>query len=195
MVCDGINHFNNINLAYSKEMIKMNAKRKYTIWLLIFIFSLPMFIAYQLAQHPDWVGKANTTNYGDWVKPGVMWKPKALNNRDWQLVYWDNGICDKDCFNTLNQLAKIRLAMGRKLYQMNIWLMIPNEEVLSSKEIKSLHKQDIQLAYADKVTQEEWKLFASHPIVLFSPEKQALLMYESNPNSKKMYHDLQLLIK
>ena len=176
-------------------MIKMNSKRKYIMWLLVFIFSLPMFIAYQLAQHPDWLGTANTTNYGVWVKPKVMWKNKALNERDWQLVYWHNGICDKACFNTLNQLAKIRLAMGRKLYQMTIWLMIPNDVTLTSKEIKSLQEQDIQLAYADNAIQDEWQLFASHPIVLFTPEKHALLMYESNPNSKKMYHDFQLLIK
>ena len=195
MVYDGICCINNLNLAYSKEMIKMNSKRKYIMWLLVFIFSLPMFIAYQLAQHPDWLGTANTTNYGVWVKPKVMWKNKALNERDWQLVYWHNGICDKACFNTLNQLAKIRLAMGRKLYQMTIWLMIPNDVTLTSKEIKSLQEQDIQLAYADNAIQDEWQLFASHPIVLFTPEKHALLMYESNPNSKKMYHDFQLLIK
>lgn len=176
-------------------MNKFKMKKKGIIWLLVLVFSLPMFVAYKLAQHPEWLGSINTTNYGQWVKNNVMWKAAVPNKRPWQLVYWVKDSCNKECLDSINQLAKIRLAMGRKLYQMNIWLMVPNHVQLSAKEIKNFQNQDILIAYADQKTQKQWSSFRDNPIVLFTPENKALLKYEANFNAKKMYHDLQLLIK
>jgi len=176
-------------------MNKFKMKKIGMIWLLVVVFTLPMFVAYKLAQDSHWLGSGNTTNYGQWVKNNISWNINIPNKRPWQLIYWTSQSCKEDCVQTLNQLAKIRLAMGRKLYQLNIWLMVPSQIQLTDEETKNLRTQDIQLAYANPDTQKQWDVFKDKPIVLFTPENRALLMYKKHFDAKKMYHDLQLLIK
>lgn len=177
-------------------MIKHLHSRKRTLWILIIIFSLPLWVSYYLSHHLSWLKSLQTTNYGTWVKPSFTWHLEKQNSRPWHLVLWSPKACDASCFATLNQLGKVRLAMGRKLYLLNIGLVLPRSQALSSAQMMDCQAQDIQVSYIDDENIANWRSnFDSHPIVLFAPLEQALLMYPLSLDSKKLYHDLQQLIK
>jgi hypothetical protein len=173
----------------------MMQKRRLTLICLIAVFMLPMLGAYFFKKHPSWLGANQTTNYGTWVKAKIIWS-KRSNQRPWKLVYWHPNPCDDQCFATLNQLAKIRLAMGRKLYDLDIFLYTNEKNELKSQDLESMQKQDLSLAYANQQQGSIWKsAFSQESIVLVSPENQVLMMYPQDFIAKKMYNDLQRLIK
>jgi hypothetical protein len=172
----------------------MQKKRVTLFWLLV-VFILPIFGAYLFKTHPEFLGANQTTNYGTWVKTKISW-PNYPKQRAWKLVYWQPRVCDKSCFDILNQLAKIRLAMGRKLYDLDIWLYTSSDYPLTSNQIGALQQQDMRLAYAKMPQLKNWdEHFSKMPIVLISPENQALMMYSKDFIAKKMYNDLQRLMK
>lgn len=171
-------------------------QRRIVILLLVMIFMLPLFGAYWLHRHPAVLGLERTTNYGHWVKAKIFLPPSVHTARPWKLIFWHPNTCDERCFEHLNQLAKLRLAMGRKLYQLDIGLYLDKQHRLSLQEVTNMQQNDIDWAYAGSTEQATWNVhFGQYPIVLFSPEGQALLMYPEDFNAKKMYNDLQRLIR
>jgi hypothetical protein len=177
-------------------MIKQVLSRKPTLWILIVLFSLPLWGAYYLSQHSSWIKQLKTTNYGTWVNPPLNWTTLDKQARPWNLVVWMPDGCDQACFDNLNQLAKIRLAMGRKLYLLDIGLVLPQSQTLSKTIAQDCKEQDIRVIYIGNDYLDAWRTrFAMQPIILFAPEHQALLMYPLYPDAKKLYHDLQQLIK
>ncbi len=191
MVFNGFDYFCNYIMAYS-EM-----KNKHlTLMLLALLFLIPVLGAYHLIKHPEWIQGQNPTNYGTFVEKPLVWHHDGDEKRPWQLVLWQNQACDKECLKQLDLLARIRLAMGRKVYLMNIWLFCSENVKLSAKDIQKLQQHDIHIAYASSKEEAQWNnVFVSQPIVLVTPEHKTLMMYGLNPNPKKMYHDFQLLIK
>jgi hypothetical protein len=163
---------------------------------LVLIFSIPWMIAYQLSKHPEWMKNLHPTNYGTWVKQPVTWQEPVPNQRHWQLVLWQDKACTISCMKQLDLLGRVRLAMGRKVMLMNIWLYLPSDYPLTDEQMRNLSEHDILVAYANKSQQALWtQTFSKAPIVLFSPENKALLMYNSSFEPKKIYHDFQRLIK
>jgi len=171
-------------------------QRRLIFILLVMTFMLPLLGAYWLHRHPEMLGLERTTNYGRWVKAKIDF-PQAIHAaRPWKLVFWHPQACDDACFEHLNQLAKLRLAMGRKLYLLDICLYTDALFPLPPDELKRMQQNDIHWAYAGPKTTTKWNAnFAASPIILFSPEGQALLMYPGDFSSKKMYNDLQRLMK
>lgn len=177
-------------------MIKQIPSRKPTLWILIILFSLPWVGAYYLNHHSSWLKQLSTTNYGRWVSPAVVWNIGEHHARPWQLVLWMPKGCDQSCLDNLNQLAKVRLAMGRKVYLLDVGVVLPGSQPLSETRLKDCQTLDIRVNYIDDEQAAIWRnRFVNHPIILFSPEHQSLLMYSLHPDSKKLYHDLQQLIK
>jgi hypothetical protein len=176
--------------------MQKNIFKKYIhIMILVLIFSLPMLAAFYLYQNPKWWRCFSTTNYGQWA-PQFTWQFNEKKSRPWQLVYWYENTCSTDCLSRLDLLGRIRLAMGRKVYDLDIVLLQPQGSTSSEKIKQQLNEWNMyqQFIPADQVL--IWKkLFQDHPIVLFDPEHQALLMYPPNLDAKKAYHDLQVLVK
>lgn len=191
MVFNGSNCFDYFNLAMEKMK-----KNLWVLSILIVVFSIPWMIAYHLSKHPEWMKNLHPTNYGTWVKPELSWQEPIPNKRQWQLVLWQSKPCKLNCIKQLDLLGRVRLAMGRKVMLMNIWLYLPKDYPLTKEQLANLNEHDILVAYADKKHQLLWNsTFSKQPIVLFSPENKALLMYNFNPEPKQIYHDFQRLIK
>lgn len=173
-----------------------NQFKKYiSVITLVFIFSLPFFSAVYLFMHPGLWKKFSTTNYGQWA-PKIDWPFNHSKARPWQISLWQEMPCKESCVNTLDKIARIRLAMGRKLYEVDIVLVVPEGAPISPVLKKQLKEWNLYFKYLPDNQIVSWKKgFQQFPIVLFGPEHQAVLMYPENFDSKKMYHDLQVLIK
>lgn len=173
----------------------MKNKKHIQIILLVVVFIIPTFVAYFLTKNPSLMQASATTNYGEWVPKTIPW-PLEDKKRPWQLVLWQSKGCQDECMRQIGELAKIRLAMGRKVFDLNLWVVVPQRYQLKGEHIKFLQNHDIQVGYFDEGIEKQWnEIIANTPIVLINPEKEALLMYPLNPQPKRLFHDLQLLIK
>ena len=176
-------------------MQKNRLKKYRSLLFLIVLFSLPMVAAYYIFSQPMLLRKLSTTNHGQWA-PEVSWQLHKDKARPWQLVLWNDGPCEQVCMHKLDQLARIRLAMGRKLYELDLILVIPEGMVVSDAQRAQLKENNIYYQYLPLEEVSVWgKKFQKQPIVLFSPQHQAILMYSTALEPKKMFHDLQVLIK
>ncbi|MDQ5884493.1 MAG: hypothetical protein QG556_833 [Pseudomonadota bacterium] len=176
-------------------MQKNNLKKYRSVIILVVLFFLPIGSAFYIFSQPMLLRKLSTTNYGQWA-PQLDWqlnKPKA---RPWQLVLWQNGPCEQQCMQQLDQLARIRLAMGRKVYELSLVLLVPEGMQLTKQQTDQLKDNNIDYQYLPREKVPTWnKNFQVKPVVLFSPEHLSILMYPKDLEPKKMYHDLQVLIK
>lgn len=173
----------------------MKNKKYIQIILLVIVFTIPTLIAYLLSKSPNWLQNHSTTNYGVWV-PKTIPCPLENEKRPWQLVLWQAQGCHNACMQQLGELAKVRLAMGRKVFDLNIWVVVPKRFQLEDEQVQFLENHDIRVGYFDEGIEKQWnEIIANAPIVLVNPEKEALLMYPLNPQPKRLFHDLQLLIK
>ncbi|HBB53682.1 MAG TPA: hypothetical protein DCZ80_07255 [Legionellales bacterium] len=176
--------------------MQKNILKKYlSILVMVFIFSLPFFAAFYVFLHPDLLRNFSSTNYGQWA-PKMHWQFNEKQARPWQLVYWHEFTCSKECIAQLDQLGRIRLAMGRKVFNLDIVLLQP-EGIQVSKVLKQQLKEwNMYYQTIPQAQVGEWnQMFKEHPIVLFDAKHQSILMYPLNLDSKKAYHDLQVLVK
>lgn len=176
-------------------MRKNNSKKYSSVLILVVIFSLPIWAAFYIFSKPMLLRKLSTTNYGQWA-PVVHWQLNQPKARPWQLVLWNQGLCEQKCIHRLDELARVRLAMGRKVYNLDVVLVLPEGIHLSESLRSQLKDSNIEYQYLPSNAVMTWNdFFQKHPVVLFSPEHTSILMYPRELEPKKLYHDLQVLIK
>lgn len=168
-------------------------KRTYKIFLaLVVVFIAPGVLAFLFYKNPSWLGGL-PTNKGVLVKPVTQVSYLPAENKGWHVLLWCQKGCDAECLGHLDELARMRLAMGRRLYNVNIWLLHPQTEAACSSDTQQVLKdQSIQ-----------YKSTAEHPInsaddafvFLADPKGYLVLKYIQNtPVAKHIYSDLKHLM-
>lgn len=174
--------------------MKKHTSKYYVLLLLAIMFAAPGIAAYFFYQHPSWLG-ASRVNKGT-----LLTSPVALNSFDetakWRIVLYSPGQCKKDCLEQLNLLARVRLALGRKLYQVDEWLLLDDQSPSLAEEIRPLLKeQDIHVA---TLSAEEMAKLSALPaksrIFIANPEHYLILSYKTGANPDDIYKDLKLLL-
>ena len=195
MVCYGIGYPDYICSVESEEKNMKKQTSKYSVLLLLAImFAAPGITAYLFYQHPEWLGTSKI-NKGTLLSP-----PIALNSFDqqskWKIVFLSPGGCKKDCIQQLNMLARVRLALGRKLYQVDEWLVLDEHSSLLAEELKPLLKEQdinvITLPAADMAKMSG--LPANATIFIANPDNFLILSYQAGGNPDDVYKDLKLLL-
>ncbi len=174
--------------------MKTQSNKYYVVLLLIIMFAAPGIAAYVFYQHPSWLGSTRV-NKGTLLNPPVVLK--AIEGpKKWRIVFWAPKACNSACKNQLEILAKVRLALGRKLYQVDQVLVLgDNAAALSAAEQSALNEiqfQVIQLPTAEVRAHEE--LFAEPKIFLADPNNYLILSYASSVKPDDVYKDLKLLL-
>lgn len=168
--------------------MKTNRTKYFILLLLAILFAAPGLSAYVFYQHPGWLS-ATKTNRGTLLTP-----PQALSALDaqkkWRIVYWSPQSCDSACLKDLDTLVRVRIALGRKLYQVDQWLILGEQAPDPSKENLALLKA--------------WDFHVSHGTVarfptqaqvfLANPDNYLILSYAPAVNPDDVYKDLQLLL-
>jgi hypothetical protein len=174
--------------------MKKQISKYYILLLLAIMFSAPGISAYLFYQHPTWLGSSK-------VNKGILLSPPiALKSLDglskWRIVFWIPTVCKKTCLKQLDLLARVRLALGRKLYQVDQWLILGDDESQRMKQIKPLLKErDFHVA---RLTSDDLvKLNAISPeatIFIVNPDNYLILSYQSPLKPDDIYKDLKLLL-
>lgn len=167
-------------------------KRAYiTMCVLVVLFVAPGMLAYMVYLHPTWISAK--TNHGQLLQPPPLLHSKYRGEK-WQLLYWSPQDCTQDCEYHLDDLARMRLALGRRLYYVDLLLAMPNSAVeLPERTRNLLHKMDGRLI---NLTQEDTTELGSQPaIYLVNPQHFVILSYKKDQSMHDIFEDLQKMVR
>lgn len=171
--------------------MKTHRKKNWILLVLALIFLAPGCGALFFFMHPQWLAKSPLTNRGTLIK-----QPEQIFSAHvgkWQLVLWYPGRCAKDCQQQLERLAKIRLALGRHLYEVKTLLATTSGKATFGLEDKLLlDEQDIGYRYVTASISQN--LGDKAQIFIANPENFLILRYPLSANPADIYHDIKILI-
>ena len=169
----------------------MSPTRRYYVILLLLVF---LFSAPGLSFHPHWLSGA-TTNKGQFIRPPLVMN--ALNaDSKWRLILWRPAACDASCMTQLDKLARIRVALGRRLYDVDlVLLMSANVSSISGAHAKILSEQsvsDVRLSASesDKMT----PMYSKPMFFIANPDHYLVLAYQTSSQPDDLFHDIKLLL-
>ena len=158
--------------------------------LLIVLFAAPGVIAYLVYLHPEWISAR--TNHGHLLQPPPKLDAFSRGEK-WQLLYWSPQPCAQACLQRIDELAKLRLALGRRLYYVDLVLASQTPLIDVSQETQDLlHTVDGKIVQLSGEDAE--KLGVQPAIYLVNPERYVVLAYSSDQAAKDIFQDLQKMV-
>ena len=201
-------------------------RRNYFILLILgFVFAAPGISAYFFYNHPHWLA-GGSTNKGVFLNPPVLMpqfndetnrlheyssqelqrakhritgRPDnrpSLAGPKWQLVLWSPTACEKSCLEQLDKLARIRLALGRRLYEVAPSLLLDAKAPpLAEPWVAALKEQDIQILKLPMRAREQMPVLKNRfEIFIVNPENYIVLAYRTSVNPADIFHDIKQLL-
>lgn len=160
---------------------------------LAILFATPGITAYLFYQHPGWLS-APKVNHGTLMNPPVALSILDASSK-WRLVYWNPGVCAQTCLKQIDKLARIRLALGRKLYLVEQRLIIDNLQDTTEAVKKTLKQRDFHVTHlSSEDFTKDTKLNPSEQIFIVNPDNYLVLSYKLEAKSDDIYKDLKLLL-
>lgn len=173
--------------------MKRHVSQYVVIVALILIFLLPGVAAYIFYQHPQWLGRTKI-NKGTLLTPAVHFRfnvPSAPSK--WVILFWSPSPCALTCQKQLDSLARVRLALGRKWYQVEEWLILgPDVPALSPDLLASLRNQQIHLM---QLSMDQSSSFPRNAAVFLADSRHYLILrYAAKTRPDPVYQDLKWLL-
>ncbi|MBA3537720.1 MAG: hypothetical protein H0T84_14110 [Tatlockia sp.] len=176
--------------------MKMTKRNYLILFLLALIFAAPGLTAYLSYRHPQWF-LVNTTNKGELLNPPLLFSVIAQSKPKWRLIYWYPNACEAACLRQVDKLARIRLALGRHLYEVDEWLILAKESQQADETMeKTLREQDIHIMPISSAIVASIPVFTKKPqIFIANSEGYLVLAYKENAKPQDIYQDLKQLLK
>ncbi len=169
--------------------------RKYFILVLLtLVFVAPGLSAYIVFNHTTWLSAAKT-NKGTLLSPPMLFADSGMESK-WRLVLWSPASCDAVCQQQLDKLARVRLALGRRLYQVDQWLVLGAAAPQLSEALANLlHDQAIQVLRlpSDKLARQVGLPIDSE-LFIMNPDDYLVLAYQATSKPGDIYHDIKRLL-
>lgn len=162
---------------------------------LFFLFIAPGLSAYWFYFHPQWLSPV-TTNKGQLLNPAILVPELKSHDKKWQLVLWCPVEYEADCLQPLDQLMRIRLALGRRFYDVNLVVLMP-------KQAKALSASSLQLFKEQGLSERRLSINAMHDSILqkntpqlfiANPQDYLVLAYDATSQADDVFHDMKLLL-
>ncbi|CDZ77513.1 hypothetical protein BN59_01796 [Legionella massiliensis] len=171
--------------------MKMTKRNYFILLVLALIFAAPGITAYLYYLNPQWLTAA-TTNKGTLLTPPVLFSEIAQGKPKWRLVYWYPENCEAACLQEADKLARVRLALGRHLYEVDEWLVLAEQnQQVQGAIASSLKETDIHvlsLAKALPILDEKPKVFIANP------KGYLVLAYGDDAKPQDIFHDIKQLL-
>lgn len=172
----------------------MNPTRRHyiTLFLLVILFAAPGLSAYFVYFHPQWLS-STTTNKGQFITPPVLLNELSSNSK-WHLVLWSPATCDKSCFEHFDKLARVRLALGRRLYEVDLSLLLGAEagSIKNNPALKEPGVSTVTLSSGESVRLAA--LYKDPMFFIANPENYLVLTYPVAADPDDLFHDIKLLL-
>ena len=145
--------------------------KKWMLGILLIIFLAPGVLAYVFYMHPNWIA-ASKTNRGQLLSPAVFVPDVFVSSQKWHIVFWSPGKCTKKCMATFDGLTRLRIALGRKLYEVDLDLLNDTQAITKT-----------QLGLTNKPE-----------IFIVNPQHYWILRYSVNAPLDDLYNDIKKLL-
>lgn len=191
-------HPNNLGsssiLIFIKKFMTKLSRQAIILIALCVLFAAPSLLAFVFYQHPTWLGFSKT-NRGVLVNPpGLL---KSMNkSKQWRLLLWSPVGCDSLCMKHLDELARVRLALGRRLYHVDNYLLLGvQSSELSSANTKVLQDLDTHVLILSAGEKDDAGILGQAPtIYIVSPDNYAILRYTLDNQPDDIFHDIKQLV-
>lgn len=168
--------------------MKQISRQSLVLLLLALLFLAPGITALCFFKHPQWLSK-QATNRGEFVKPPLSVKALRQLSSKWHLVLWNPQHCDQQCEKRIDQLARVRLALGRRYYDVDQVLLTGEESPPMAEQLeKKLHHHGIEVLRAESNCAPDSKIFIANP------DGYLVLSYTATAEADDIYHDLKQLL-
>ena len=168
----------------------------FILFVLAGLFILPGGAAYLFYQHPQWLG-TTTTNRGTFVSPPVQFVELSNDKKKWKLIAWSPTQCDDQCERMMDELARVRLALGRRLYDVEVCLLIKDApDMISQRHADQLKEEDINVVKLPLDALQSSLVLGRHPrLFIANPDNYLVLKYVLPVKPEDIFHDIKLLLK
>ncbi|MFC3909226.1 hypothetical protein ACFORL_09095 [Legionella dresdenensis] len=157
---------------------------------LALVFAAPGIAAWLFYTHPQWL-TATATNKGTLINPPQHLVELAGKSK-WRLILWNPGPCEESCKSQLDKLARIRLALGRRLYDINQALATGTDQQLPVDLMKQLNEMGINVLF---LHQENYTSLNNSPrVFIANPDNYLVLSYSVDAKPGDIFHDIKLLL-
>ncbi|CEK11441.1 hypothetical protein [Legionella hackeliae] len=171
----------------------MATRKSLVLIVLMMVFAAPGLVAYLFFTHPQWLGAA-TTNRGVLLNPSIRFV-KINDKEKWRLILWNPGACDKNCLEQLDKLARIRLALGRHLYEVDQWLITDETVELPASLLHLFKEEDIQVRRLSQEEHSQFKILnAKSQVFIANPDDYLILTYAQDAKPDAIFHDIKHLL-
>jgi hypothetical protein len=150
---------------------------------LALLFIAPGFAAYIYFTHPSWI-MGQPTNRGVLLSPPERFLPLDKTSH-WRLVFLSKGGCHQSCMQTLSGLAKLRLALGRRVYDIDLWLIMSDNAAPLSKE------HALQLKDWSILAKQVPHLKIAYPVGIVNPQGLLVMTYPEPIVLSDIDHDIR----
>ena len=175
-------------------MIKLR-RNSWILIALVLIFLTPGICAFFFYSNPTWLGGVET-NRGVFIKPPVLLSMLPKNDK-WRIALYSPQKCDIECMGNLDKLARVRLALGRQLYNVDVCLLLDSKSPdLSEKQTELLQDVGSHVLKFAATSQEHKNIFSDKPaFYIISPENYVVLSYKVTSPPDDIFHDIKQLVK
>jgi len=175
--------------------MKILSRNSMMMVLLAVVFLAPGLAAICFYQHPQWL-MGHSTNKGDFVKPSMKIKSLVSTEKKWHLVLWSPSGCDESCIQPLDQLVRIRLALGRRFYEVDQALLTgPYSKPTLSELLDVLQENKVGVLQLPRNEASTLYAYAEEArIFIANPAGFLVLSYATTVTSDDVYRDLKQLM-
>lgn len=163
--------------------------------LLALVFFAPGLAALYFFKHPQWLS-GHATNRGQFVDPPLSIPSLIKSTRKWHLLLWSPDDCGDACIQNMDKLARIRLALGRRYYEVDQTLLLGRSNHSLDHQLReTLHNHHVNIVSLSDI-EEKALLADSHEMRIFiaNPEGFLVLSYAVTVKSDDVYSDLKQLL-
>lgn len=170
------------------------SRRNAVFLVLAVLFFMPGLAAYLLYTHPTWLGFTKT-NKGHLLNPPLLLAPLQVTTKSspkWRLVLWSPSTCAESCLSALDQLVRVRLALGRHYYEVDTVLLV-GDTVPSKAKQRFFSAHQIQWAHLPAKTQLPVGSRLGG-IFIVDPKGYLVLDYSVEVKPEDIFHDMKQLL-
>lgn len=158
---------------------------------LALLFMAPAVVAYFFYQHPHWLPA--TSNRGQFVRSAQPLDVLGSQPR-WQLILWHVDACAHDCAKSMDDLARVRLAMGRHARQIDTILLLPvGAPAIDVALAEQLATQGSQMLRVTNQS-DEALLGEQSRVFIANPQHHLVLWYQWSQPLDDVFQDLKHMV-
>lgn len=172
--------------------MKFFNRNSVVLMFLALIFITPGIFALIYFKYPQ-LQIGGTTNSGTFVKPAYL-LPELGADKKWTIILWRSTRCDDECIKTLDKIGRVRLALGRHLYEVNLLLLLGADAASVPAENASLLKDNgVDIVKSSRLEMTSI-VHNDNTIFLANPDDYLVLSYAESSKPDAIFHDLKHLL-